>query len=123
MANISTTYQKAGVDIGVGDRLVDWLKKSAKTDTTNASSVIAGVGGFAALFRARFTNYQSPVLVSSTDGVGTKVKLAAEFKYFDGIGQDLVAMCVNDLACVGGDPLFFLDYYACGKLDLKSAKH
>ncbi len=122
MAAISTTYQKAGVNIATGDDLVDWLKKSAKSKDVGSSSVIAGVGGFAALFRARFAHMQSPVLVSSTDGVGTKVKLASDFKRFDGIGQDLVAMCVNDLACVGGEPLFFLDYYACGRLDLKSAK-
>ncbi len=115
------SYQKAGVDVAAGDRLVEWLQES-KTQPARAGAVVSGIGGFAALFRAQFGQMKSPLLVSSTDGVGTKVKLAADMKRFDGIGQDLVAMCANDLACVGADPLFFLDYYACGKLDLKSAK-
>ncbi len=116
------TYQKAGVDVAAGDRLVEWLQESKTGSAAHANSVVSGIGGFAALFRAQFKHMKSPVLVSSTDGVGTKVKLAADLKCYDGIGQDLVAMCVNDLACVGAEPLFFLDYYACGKLDLKPAK-
>src|SRR6185437_3756971 len=108
------SYQKAGVDVAAGDRLVEWLQESKAHPTTRAGSVVSGIGGFAALFRTQFSHLKSPLLVSSTDGVGTKVKLAADLRRFDGIGQDLVAMCVNDLACVGADPLFFLDYYACG---------
>jgi phosphoribosylformylglycinamidine cyclo-ligase len=84
--------------------------------------LVSGVGGFAALFRCGFPEMKSPCLVSSTDGVGTKVKIAAQFQDWSGIGQDLVAMCVNDLICCGATPLFFLDYYATSKLDLDSAK-
>jgi phosphoribosylformylglycinamidine cyclo-ligase len=123
------TYKEAGVDVEAGDALVDWLidsrqkqSKSKKQKEPHADRVVAGIGGFAALFRAKFKNMKSPCLVSSTDGVGTKVKLAAELERYEGIGQDLVAMCVNDLACVGAQPLFFLDYFATGKLDLKMAK-
>jgi phosphoribosylformylglycinamidine cyclo-ligase len=83
---------------------------------------VEGVGGFAALFRAEFHKYSEPCLVSCTDGVGTKVLLAHQFNRMEGIGQDLVAMCVNDLLCVGAEPLFFLDYYAVGKLDLNQGK-
>lgn len=121
------TYKEAGVDVEAGDALVDWLiegrnKKSKKIKEPHKGKVVSGIGGFAALFRAQFKNMKSPCLVSSTDGVGTKVKIAAEFGRYEGVGQDLVAMCVNDLACVGAEPLFFLDYYATGKLDLKAAK-
>ncbi|MFZ3229192.1 MAG: phosphoribosylformylglycinamidine cyclo-ligase [Pseudobdellovibrio sp.] len=130
-------YKKAGVDIQTGDELVSWLQNS---DTTAASSltsnsintksdvpdykkrVISGIGGFAALFDGRFSNMKKPLLVSCTDGVGTKVKLASYFDDYSTIGQDLVGMCVNDLICTGGTPLFFLDYYAVGKLNLKSAQ-
>lgn len=127
------TYKDAGVNVQVGDALVDWLiesetktsrKKNSrkKTETPHKDKIVSGIGGFAALFRAQFKGMKSPCLVSSTDGVGTKVKIAAEFGRYEGVGQDLVAMCVNDLACVGAEPLFFLDYYATGKLDLGTAK-
>jgi phosphoribosylformylglycinamidine cyclo-ligase len=91
------------------------LKKKQK-------NVISGIGGFAALYRAKFPQMKEPTLVTCTDGVGTKVLLASQFRSFQGVGQDLVAMCVNDLICTGGEPLFFLDYYACGKLHLEHAK-
>lgn len=127
------TYKEAGVDVQTGDALVDWLiesdraknktKKGQKKQTSpHKDKIVSGIGGFAALFRAQFKGMRSPCLVSSTDGVGTKVKIAAEFGRYEGVGQDLVAMCVNDLACVGAEPLFFLDYYATGKLDLVAAK-
>jgi len=123
------SYKRAGVDIRKGDALVDWLideqgkapQKSAK-ETGPRDGVVSGIGGFAALYRASFDGMKSPLLVSSTDGVGTKVKLAVQFKNYSGIGQDLVAMCVNDIACVGARPLFFLDYYACAQLDMKAAQ-
>lgn len=112
-------YKQAGVDIEAGDALVDWLRADK---TKKDKRVLEGIGGFAALFRADFKKMKKPCLVSSTDGVGTKVLLAAQLDRLDGIGQDLVAMCVNDLICVGADPLFFLDYYACGKLHLPRAQ-
>lgn len=114
-------YRNAGVDIAAGDDLVDWLKKN-EGKTPHADRVVAGIGGFAALFRAGFPQMKKPCLVSSTDGVGTKVKLASHFGDFSKVGQDLVGMCVNDILCVGAEPLFFLDYYACGKLELDHAK-
>lgn len=120
-----TNYKEAGVDVQAGDALVDWLVESNKKNSykePHKDKIVSGIGGFAALFRAQFKGMKSPCLVSSTDGVGTKVKIAAEFGRYEGIGQDLVAMCVNDLACVGAEPLFFLDYYATGKLDLAAAK-
>jgi phosphoribosylformylglycinamidine cyclo-ligase len=116
---VAIDYKKAGVDIEAGDALVDWLRANK---TKKDKRVLAGIGGFAALFRADFKGMKKPCLVSSTDGVGTKVLLAAQLNRLEGIGQDLVAMCVNDLICVGADPLFFLDYYACGKLNLPRAK-
>jgi phosphoribosylformylglycinamidine cyclo-ligase len=119
------SYRQAGVDVHKGDALVDWLVDSGSAIGSSASAksdVVSGIGGFAALYRASFSSMRAPLLVSSTDGVGTKVKLAAQFKNFDGVGQDLVAMCVNDIACVGARPLFFLDYYACGRLDMKAAQ-
>ncbi len=120
-SSASVSYKKAGVDVKKGDDLVDWLISGNKK-TAQAQNVVSGIGGFAALFRAQFQDYKAPLLVSSTDGVGTKVKLAAQFNRYEGIGQDLVAMCVNDLACVGAQPLFFLDYYACAKLEMKAAQ-
>ncbi len=108
---MAMTYKKAGVDIEAGDALVGWLTQKSEH-----------IGGFAALFDADFRHMKHPTLVTCTDGVGTKVLLASEFESWKGVGQDLVAMCVNDLICTGGRPLFFLDYYACGKLDLKQAK-
>lgn len=125
-SSVASTYKEAGVDVQAGDALVDWLIENEGSSSTatmpHKDKIVSGIGGFAALFRAQFGHMKSPCLVSSTDGVGTKVKLAAEFGLYEGIGQDLVAMCVNDLACVGAEPLFFLDYYATGKLDLVAAK-
>jgi phosphoribosylformylglycinamidine cyclo-ligase len=115
-------YKSAGVDVQAGDDLVDWLKSTAPKNMPHADKLVSGIGGFAAIFRMRFPEMKKPCLVSSTDGVGTKIKLASHFQKYDTVGQDLVAMCVNDLVCGGAEPLFFLDYYATGKLDLEAAK-
>lgn len=114
-------YKNAGVDIETGDALVDWLKDET-TPTPHRARMLDGIGGFASLFRFPSEKYEKPVLVTCTDGVGTKVKLASHFNDFSTVGQDLVAMCVNDLICTGGDPWIFLDYYATGKLDLQAAQ-
>lgn len=115
-------YKSSGVDVEAGDQLVDWLKASAPKSSPHAERLVSGIGGFAAVFRAGFPEMKKPCLVASTDGIGTKVKLASQFGRFDTVGQDLVAMCVNDLVCCGAQPLFFLDYYATGKLELEDAK-
>ncbi len=123
-------YKNSGVDIQAGDQLVAWLQETAKPTQAKINSdipdyrnrVISGIGGFAALFDGRFSHMKKPLLISCTDGVGTKVKVASYFEDFSTVGQDLVAMCVNDLICTGGTPLFFLDYYAMGKLNLDSAR-
>lgn len=115
-------YKSAGVDVEAGDALVEWLKTSAPKQSPHADRLVSGIGGFAAVFRAGFPEMKKPCLVASTDGVGTKIKLAAQFGMYEGVGQDLVAMCVNDLVCGGAQPLFFLDYYATGKLELEAAK-
>lgn len=128
-------YKKSGVDIQAGDDLVSWLQSPPVAAGSEPNSnflksdvpdyrkrVISGIGGFAALFDGKFQNMQHPVLVSCTDGVGTKVKLASFFDDYTTVGQDLVAMCANDLICTGGTPLFFLDYYAVGKLEIKNAQ-
>ncbi|MGE5526375.1 MAG: phosphoribosylformylglycinamidine cyclo-ligase [Rhodospirillaceae bacterium] len=112
------TYRDAGVDIDAGDQLVENIKPHAKR--TMRPGVIAGIGGFGALFEVP-KKYREPVLVSGTDGVGTKLKLAFELERHDTIGIDLVAMSVNDILTLGAEPLFFLDYYACGKLDVATA--
>jgi phosphoribosylformylglycinamidine cyclo-ligase len=111
-------YRAAGVDIDAGDALVENIKPLAKR--TLREGVLAGIGGFGALFEVP-KRYRNPVLVSGTDGVGTKLKLAFELQRHDSIGIDLVAMSVNDILVQGAEPLFFLDYYACGKLDVATA--
>lgn len=112
------TYRDAGVDIDAGDQLVENIKPFAKR--TMRPEVLAGIGGFGALFEVS-RKYREPVLVSGTDGVGTKLKLAFELDGHDTVGIDLVAMSVNDILVQGAEPLFFLDYFACGKLDVATA--
>ncbi|WP_028008951.1 phosphoribosylformylglycinamidine cyclo-ligase [Solimonas flava] len=112
------SYRDAGVDIDAGDALVDDIKKIVKS--TRRPEVLAGVGGFGALVGLP-KKYKKPVLVSGTDGVGTKLRLGIDSGRVQGLGQDLVAMCVNDVLVSGAEPLFFLDYYATGKLDQKNA--
>ena len=112
------TYRDAGVDIDAGDALVDDIGAIVKP--TLRPEVVGGVGGFGALVRIP-ARYKAPILVSGTDGVGTKLRLALNLNKYDSIGQDLVAMCVNDLVVCGAEPLFFLDYYATGKLNVDVA--
>jgi len=109
-----SAYKKAGVDIDAAAELVERIKPGIKK--TKRSGVMSGIGGFGALFDLKETGYSDPVLVSATDGVGTKIKIAIELDRHDTIGIDCVAMCVNDLVVQGAEPLFFLDYYATGKL-------
>ncbi len=115
----SLSYRDAGVDIDAGDALVEAIKPVAAR--TRRPGVLSGLGGFGAMFELPVDRYRQPVLVSGTDGVGTKLKLAMEMNKHDTIGVDLVAMCVNDLIVQGAEPLFFLDYYATGKLSVANA--
>src|SRR5947208_2747500 len=99
--SVSIDYKQAGVDIEAGDALVDWLKKNAPSRWPHQERLVSGIGGFAALFRADFKDLKEPCLVSCTDGVGTKIKVAVHFESYKEVAQDLVAMCVNDLVCCG----------------------
>jgi phosphoribosylformylglycinamidine cyclo-ligase len=113
-------YRDAGVDIEAGDALVERIRPHVKR--THRSGVMEDIGGFGAMFDLKACGFKDPVLVSSTDGVGTKLRIAIDTGKHDTIGQDLVAMCVNDLIVQGAEPLFFLDYFACGKLDVAIAE-
>ncbi|WP_163850490.1 phosphoribosylformylglycinamidine cyclo-ligase [Pseudooceanicola aestuarii] len=113
------TYADAGVDIDAGNELVERIKPAAAR--TKRPGVMSGLGGFGALFDLKGAGYEDPILVAATDGVGTKLRIAIDTGNVSSIGVDLVAMCVNDLVCQGAEPLFFLDYFATGKLELDAA--
>ena len=119
MSKKEFTYKDAGVDIQAGEKLVESIKDMVKQ--THTPGVLTNIGGFGGLFRPDFTGYRDPVLVSSVDGVGTKLKVAFMAGKYDTVGQDLVNHCVNDIAVCGAEPLFFLDYFSTGKLEQKVA--
>lgn len=114
-------YRSAGVNIAEAEKLVEWLKKQPFS-SSHHSQVISGIGSYSGLFQAVFPDMKEPCLAASTDGVGTKLKLAVHFQRYKEVGQDLVAMCVNDLICSGARPLFFMDYYACAQIYQKQAR-
>ncbi|CAK7193240.1 Phosphoribosylformylglycinamidine cyclo-ligase [Commensalibacter sp. Nvir] len=116
----NATYQQSGVDIAAGDALIETIKP--EVSKTHHTGVIGNLGGFGALFDLKAIGYKDPLLVSGTDGVGTKLLVAIESGFYDTIGYDLVGMCVNDLIVQGAKPLFFLDYFATGKLEIEQAK-
>ncbi len=118
--NKTVSYRDAGVDIDAGNRLVAAIKPLARA--TRRPGAEADLGGFGALFDLKSAGYRDPILVAATDGVGTKLKIAILTGRHATIGIDLVAMCVNDLVVQGAEPLFFLDYFACGKLDVAAAQ-
>ncbi|MGR3541231.1 MAG: phosphoribosylformylglycinamidine cyclo-ligase [Hasllibacter sp.] len=113
------TYAGAGVDIAAGDALVERIKPAAKA--TARPGLMGGLGGFGGLFDLKAAGYADPILVAATDGVGTKLRIVLDTGDLSGVGQDLVAMCVNDLICQGAEPLLFLDYLACARLDVDQA--
>jgi phosphoribosylformylglycinamidine cyclo-ligase len=113
------SYKDSGVDVEKADQTVEWMKEhlAKSEDQPHKSSVVSGIGGFSALFAPNFSELEEPVLVSATDGIGTKLLMGLESGLTEGLAQDLVAMCANDLVCVGAEPLFFLDYFASSNLD------
>ena len=117
---MAETYRKAGVNIGAGEKVVESIRKSVRSTFTK--NVLTDIGSFGAFYRASFPGIDDPVLVSSVDGVGTKLKIAFAAKRFDTVGQDLVNHCVNDIAVCGAQPLFFMDYFATGKLSPRVAE-